>query len=178
MNISHIYLGFLGIGVLGLLISIIFGFEHDGGDIGHDFDVSHDGDHGDSPKIFSLRIIFSFLMAFAIGGGSMYLNEKSLSSQMVVGFLAGVVTAAFVYYLMKFLYSQQGNSNVNSDSFVGQTAVVTVGTTKMGLSQIRINSQGGDELFMAKESNGKELKQNDTVVIEGKIGTTLLVTKQ
>lgn len=177
MNISHIYLIFLGIGVLGLLLSIILGVDHDG-EIGHDLNINPDGDYGDSPKIFSLRIIFSFLMSFAIGGGSMYLLEKSLGSQIIVGVLAGILTSAFVYYLMKFLYSQQGNSNVNSDSFIGKTGIVTIGTTKMGFSQVRINSQGGDELFMAKEANEKKLKKNDTVIVEGKIGTTLLVTKQ
>ena len=59
-----IYFVFLIIGFLGLLSSMIFGGDHDADladgslDSGDTFD--------DSPKVFSLRVIFSFLMAFGI----------------------------------------------------------------------------------------------------------------
>ena len=176
----HIYLGFLIIGALGLLSSLIFGeFSHDG-DIGHDLSGDAHGDSGDadSPKLFSLRAIFAFLMAFAIGGGAMYLSDKSLGAQVIVGFLSGGGTAVLVYYFMKFLYSFQGNSNVDSNTFIGEIGTVTIPTTSTGLCQVKLNTQGANDSFMAQEENSKPLKQHDAVKITGKIGNTLIVSKQ
>ena len=183
MTIEHLYLGFLIIGVLGLLSSLIFGdLGHDGVEIGHDLDGA-DADHGDSgdadsPRLFSVRAIFAFLTAFAIGGGSMYLSGRSLPAQIIVGFGAGIGTAVMVYYIMKFLYSFQGNSNVDSNDFIGQQGTVTVPTTSTGLCQVKLNTQGANDSFMAQEENSKTLKQHDAVKITGKIGNTLIVSKQ
>lgn len=182
MTIAHLYLGFLAIGVLGLLMSLILGeFSHDGVEFHHDIGgMEHGGDsgHTDGPKIVSVRSIFGFLLAYAIGGGSMYLSHKSLGSQALVGVLAGVGTAILIFYFMKFLYSFQGNSNVDSNDFIGKSAVVTIGTTKIGLVQVKLDSQGGDVLFMAQEANSKILSRYETVKVTGKIGNTLLVSKQ
>lgn len=175
-KVHLIYIVFLAIGGLGLLSSLIFGdFDH--GDLDHDFHGGHDGHDADSPKIFSLRVIFAFLMSFGIGGGSMFLADKSLVSQLIVGFLAGIATGAFTYYLMKFLYSFQGNSNLDSGTFIGKNAQVTVETTNSGSCQVKVDSGGGDQLFMAKEKNSEPLKLNEIVKIVGRLGTVLIVEK-
>jgi membrane protein implicated in regulation of membrane protease activity len=177
-KIQLVYFIFLLIGGLGLLSSLIFGLDHDG-DIGGDHDVSgHDGDGSDGPQIFSLRIIFAFLMAFGIGGGSMYLSNRGIGPQIVTGFLSGIGVAVLTFYMMKFLYSQQGNSNINSDNFIGKFAYVTIETAKYGSCQVKVDSGGGDQLFMAKEKNSEFLKQNDTVKIVGRLGNVLVVEKQ
>jgi membrane protein implicated in regulation of membrane protease activity len=181
-KIQFIYILFLGIGALGLLSSLILGeFGH--GDLGgHDFSHDFSGDHGDagdadSPKLFSLRIIFAFLMAFGIGGGSMYLADKSIGVQIITGFLSGVVTAAITYYIMKLLYSQQGNSNLDAADFIGKQASVTVETTNSGSCQIKIDSGGGDQLFLAKEKNSNPVKLHETVKIVGRLGSVLIIEK-
>ena len=177
MTIGHLYLIFLIFGVLGLLSSLIFGdVDADGG-----LDVdSGDTDAGDTdgPKLFSIRVIFAFLLAFGIGGGSMYLSSRGLPGQLLVGFGAGIVTAFLTYFAFKFLYSFQGNSNINSNDFIGKTAVVTIPTTSTGLSQIKIDSGGGDQLFMARELKGTKLSQHDVVKVTEKVGNSFLVTKQ
>jgi membrane protein implicated in regulation of membrane protease activity len=181
MTIVHLYIGFLAIGAFGLLASLIMGeFSHDGADFHHEVGGSADGhgDSTDSPRLFSVRAIFAFLLAFAIGGGSMYLSGKSLAYQIPVGFGAGVATAVLVYYIMKILYAFQGNSNIDSNTLIGTMGVVTVGTTKMGLCQVKLDSNGGDVLFMAQEANSKPLEKFETVKVTGKIGNTLLVSKQ
>jgi len=178
-KVHLIYIAFLAIGGLGLLSSLIFGDFHDGdlhGDFSHDIG-GHDGDQADSPKIFSLRVIFAFLMAFGIGGGSMFLAERGLIGQLIVGFLSGVATGAITYYLMKFLYSFQGNSNLDSETFIGKNAEVTVETTNSGSCQVKVDSGGGDQLFMAKEKNSIPLKLHETVKVVGRLGTVLIVEK-
>lgn len=179
MTIVHLYIAFLAIGAFGLLGSLILGeFSHDGADFHQE--IGEGDAHGDtdSPRLLSVRTIFAFLLAFAIGGGSMYLSEKSLPIQILTGFGAGVGTALFVYYLMKFLYSFQGNSNVDSNDLIGTMGIVTIGTTNMGLCQVKLDTQGGDVLFMAQEANSKALEKFETVKVTGKIGNTLLVSKQ
>jgi membrane protein implicated in regulation of membrane protease activity len=175
-KIQFIYLLFLGIGGLGLLSSLILG-ELGHGDVGgHDLGHGDSGD-ADSPKLFSLRVIFAFLMAFGIGGGSMYLSDKSVGLQIVTGFLSGVLTAAITYYIMKFLYSQQGNSNLDAEDFIGKQASVTVETTNSGSCQIKIDSGGGDQLFLAKEKNSNLVKLHETVKIVGRLGSVLIIEK-
>jgi membrane protein implicated in regulation of membrane protease activity len=181
MTIAHVYLAFLIIGVIGLLSSLIFGdFGH--GDLDHDFGGADGGtdlhSDTDSPKILSLRVIFAFLLAFSIGGGALYLGEKSLGLQLITGFAAGIATAVAVYYLMKFLYSFQGVSNIDSKDFLLKEAVVSVGTTSTGMCQVEVDSTGGDRLFMAKEANGEILTKNDIVKITDRKGSTLIVVKK
>jgi membrane protein implicated in regulation of membrane protease activity len=176
-KIQMIYIAFLAIGAFGLLSSLILGeFGH--GDFGHDFSADgHDGGDTDSPKIFSLRIIFAFLMAFGIGGGAMYLYDKSIGGQIIVGILSGVVTGAITYYIMKLLYSFQGNSNIDSANFIGKEATVTIETTDNGSCQIKLDTGGGDNLYIGKEKNSAFLKKYDIVKIVGQIGNVLIVEK-
>lgn len=177
-KVHLIYIAFLAIGGLGLLSSLIFGEFHGDADFGHEFSADgHDAGDADSPKIFSLRVIFAFLMAFGIGGGAMFLAEKGLGGQLIVGFLSGAATGAITYYLMKLLYSFQGNSNLDSETFIGKNAQVTVETTNSGSSQVKVDSGGGDQLFMAKEKNSAPLKLNEIVKVVGRLGTVLIVEK-
>ncbi|MDD5648852.1 MAG: hypothetical protein PHF86_00300 [Candidatus Nanoarchaeia archaeon] len=176
---GNLYLLFLLLGSLGLLGSLIFGEFHHDFDFHHEIDLGHgDAGHADSPKIFSLRVIFAFMLAFGIGGGILYLNHSPLHLQVITGILSGVVTGLGVWYLMKFVYGFQGNSNVDSDSFIGKIAMVTIETTNSGLAQIKIDSTGGDQLFMAQEMNSKKLERHDKVKITGRVGNTIIVSKE
>lgn len=166
-----VYLVFLLVGGLGLLLSLLLG-EFIG-----DHDISGGDVHGDidNPKIFSLKSIFAFLMAFGIGGGSMSLLGEHLWLQISVAIGVGIVTSLFVFFVMKILYSQQGGISVNSDNFINREAIVTIGTTSTGICQIEIDSYGGDRLYQAKEVDDRILKKNNAVTIVGKTGNTLLV---
>ncbi len=172
-----IYFVFLLIGLIGLLSSLLFG-DTDGidGDLADGIDA---GDSVDgSPKVFSLRVMFAFLLAFGIGGGAMYYSDHGIGGQMIVGILSGAGTGLLTWWLFKVLYKMQGASNVNSDDFVGKTASVTVGTSQAGKAKVRISSFGGPMELVCKEANDKKLKNGDSVKVSGKIGNLLLVTKQ
>lgn len=178
MAIEHIYFIFIIIGIVGLLSSLIFGdFDH--GDLDHDFSGGHDLDSDtDSPKILSLRVIFAFLLAFSIGGGALWLGNKSISAQLITGILSGIGIAAITFYFMKLLYSFQGTSNVDSKDFLLKDAVVTIGTTPYGVCQVEVDTTGGDRLFLAKEFNDEILKKGDLVKVIVIKGTLLIVKKQ
>jgi len=172
-----IYFVFLLVGAIGLLSSLLFGGDDIDGDLA---DGSMDaGDSVDgSPSIFSTRVIFAFLLAFGIGAGAMYYGDHGIGGQMIIGFLAGVGTGAFTWWIFKVLYRMQGASNVNSDDFVGMGGSITVGTSEAGKAKVRVNSTSGPMELMCKEANDKKLKNGDLVKISGKIGTLLLVSKQ
>lgn len=177
-KIQMIYIAFLAIGGLGLLSSLILGEFHGDVDFGHEFSADgHDAGDADSPKLFSLRVIFAFLMAFGIGGGSMYLSEQSVGGQIIVGILSGAATGAITYFIMKLLYSFQGNSNIDAVNFIGKDATVTVGTTNNGSCQVKLDTGGGDDLYIGKEKNSVYLRKYDVVKIIGRLGNVLVVEK-
>jgi membrane protein implicated in regulation of membrane protease activity len=177
-KVQMIYIAFLAIGGLGLLSSLIFGEFHGDADFGHEFSADgHDAGDADSPKLFSLRVIFAFLMAFGIGGGAMFLSEKSIGNQIVVGILCGVSTGAITYYIMKILYSFQGNSNIDAANFIGKEATITIETTNNGSCQIKLDTGGGDNLYIGKEKNSLRLRKYDIVKIIGQIGNVFIVEK-
>jgi len=170
-----IYFVFLIIGFLGLLSSMIFG-----GDEGDLSDGSLDsGDtFDDSPKVFSFRVIFSFLLAFAIGGGGTYYSGGSILTQILVGMGAGLATGAFTWWLTSILYKLQGASNVDSDSFIGMSGDIVIGTTDSGKAKVRLNTTSGPMEFLCKETTDKTLKSGDVVKVSDKAGTLLIVSKK
>lgn len=170
-----IYFAFLLVGIIGLGSSLIFDGDSDGDISDGDFDAG-DTVH-DSPKVFSLRVIFAFLLAFGIGGGAMYYSDRSLGAQILVGIAAGLATGAFTWWLTSILYKMQGASNVNSDNFIGMSGDIVIGTTTGGNCKVRLNTTGGQMELMCKEANDKKLKTGDLVNVSGKIGTLLIVSK-
>ncbi len=92
--------------------------------------------------------------------------------------LSGVLAGAIAFYLMKFLYSFQGHSNIDSNNFIGKEASVTVETTNSGSCQVKVDSGGGDQLYLAKEKNGGKVKQHEIVKVVGRLGNTLIIEKQ
>lgn len=175
MTMLQIYFVFLIVGVVGLLSSLLFDGDADTGDLADGMDA---GDSVDgSPKVFSLRVMFAFLLAFALGGGGMYYGDHGIGGQIIVGLTAGLATGLFTWWIFKFLYSMQGASNVNSDNFVGRTGDIVIGTTSTGKAKVRVSTLSGPLELMCKEANDVKLKSGDAVKISGKIGTLLMVTK-
>jgi len=173
-NMLNIYFVFFGIGIVGLLYSLFFG--GDDGDVGHE--LGEPGDvFDDSPKVFSLRVIFSFLLAFAIGGGSLYYGEKSMLWQILIGFLAGGATGFSAWWLTKQLYKLQGSSNVDSEHFIGGSGEIVIPTTESGKAKVKVSTINGPMELLCKEANGEKLYKSDIVKITGKIGTLLMVQK-
>ena len=170
----EIYFVFLLIGFVGLLSSMVFG--GDDGDLA-DGSMNAGDTFDDSPKVFSFRVIFSFLLAFGTGGGAVYYSEGSILNQILVGLAAGLCTGAFTWWITSILYKMQGASNVDSDSFMGMSGDIVVGTTSSGKSKVRLNTTSGPMEFLFKEADNRILKLGETVKVSEKAGTLLIVTK-
>ena len=172
-----IYFVFLLIGFIGLISSLLFGDTD-----GIDGELSDGIDAGDSvdgsPKVFSLRVMFAFLLAFGIGGGGMYYADHGIGGQVIVGLLSGAGTGLLTWWIFKVLYKMQGASNVNSDDFIGKVGSVTVGTSQAGKAKVKLSTFGAPLELVCKEANDKKLKNGDSVKVTGKIGNLLLVAKQ
>jgi len=174
-----IYLIFAIIGAFVLLISVFGGDHHlELASDAHDIhDVSGDDASNDTPKILSLRTMASFLLAFGVAGIVCVHLEKSLNVQLLSGFIAGIVTVAIVYGIMRIFYSQQGFSSFNISSLIGSNCTVITGTAASGQAMIRVQTPDGAKEYMCKEFLGAKLERNDTVTIKGIQDSIVLVGK-
>lgn len=177
-GIEIMYLVFVLIGVVFLGISLISGgadldLNLEVGD--PDFDISDAEVVTDSPSVFSMRTISTFLLAFGIAGIVTVYNGGGLGAQISAGFIAGFTTAAFYFFVMKGMYSMQGSSNVDSSNMVGSIGTVTTPTTDTGICQVRVNSHVGAHEYTCREVNNKKLKQNQSVKVIQAFGGTLTV---
>lgn len=163
--------------VLSLLGSL-FGGDLDG-DVDVDLNAELD-DLGDvdSPRVFSLRTISAGLLAFSIGGGIMYYNGYGLGVQMLTGIPSALAFGVIMWYVTKFIYSMQSSTDVTMKSLIGKTATVTIGTSKTGTSQVKIDTSNGAKEFIVKEKNNRKLKVTDEVKLSERLGNMFVVEKQ
>lgn len=166
METQILYFIFAGIGIIFLLLSMFGGDFHSdiNFEIGHDFDISNAEVSSDSPKIFSIRSIATFLLAFGIAGLLCVYMHKGIAVQLISGFISGGIVTFLYFLVMKLMYSMQGDSGIETSSLIGKQAVVTTPTTSTGILQVKVLSENGNE-YTAREINGKILKQNETVKI-------------
>jgi len=170
--ILKIYFGIFMIGLLGLMMGWMMG--------GGDAEFDGDGEGGtieDTPKIFSLRIVFTFMLTFAMGAFSMYYSGKEIWVQLLSGFGFALVAASLSWYVMKLLYGQQGNSMADTSQMIGKKGIVTIMTTNSGKAKVRIEMPAGPIELLCKEQDGKKLSVTDSIAVTGKIGALLIVSK-
>jgi membrane protein implicated in regulation of membrane protease activity len=171
-GIVYIVLGVISL--IGLLLPLILGHDHD---FGHDMHFDHAGD-GDHPSIFSIRSICVFLLAFSIAAYASYYTQKPISTQIIFGFLAGLSCGLVAVLLMRAMWNQQGSSMIITSTLHGTSGRVIIGTTRQGVAQIELNTPNGSKDYLCKEKNQKELEPNDTVMVVDSVGDTLIVEKQ
>ena len=167
------------LGGLFLILSIFCGADHDLHlDIGHaDFDVSNANVSVDNVSVVSIRFLATFALSFGIGALIALHSNGGTLYQLVAGFISGLLVTAFYYFIMKIMYSMQGNSSVQSFSLIGKTGIIITGTTEKGLNQVRVATSNGNSEYICHELTGKKLKQNDIVTIVKSEGVILIVEK-
>jgi len=169
ITLANIYLLFIVVGIVGLGYSL-FGGDIETPDIG-------DTGHADGDKIFSTKVIFTFLLSFAMAAGIIYINGHSIFLQILGGTLSGILFGYLVYSFFKFIYKFQGSSNLDTNSLVGKVGTVMLNTTDGGKSQAQFESGFGEQVFMIQEINGQKLKRGDNIRGERVVGGILMVSK-
>lgn len=170
---NYVYFALFAIGFFGLLFSFISGdYDNDTPDVDN-YDLSSDND---APKIFSMRIMFASALAFAIGGSLGLTSGHSIIMQMLYGIISSIIVGYLTYKLMKFLYSQQSNSIVSSNSLIGKSAIVTIPNSNVKtICQIQV--KGFPEELIAINLDGEHFQKGDIVKIIDVIGTRVIVSK-
>ena len=168
-----VFLGIAAVGFLFLMVSLFFGevFEH------FDSALDHDLDHG-GPGFFSTRIISVFITAF--GGFGAIATDQGIGplAASAIGAVSGLLLAAPVYFLARFLYDQQATSETRSQDLVGRVARVVVAIPAGGVGQVRCTI--GEEL-VDKIARGREqeaIAENTPVVVEEVVGETVVVKRR
>lgn len=149
-----------------------FLFGHDGGD----HNLSHPGDHGDIPSIFSPRIISLFLLGFSgMGIIAHYAWGLSAGASCLSGIGSGVVLGGVAYAFICALYKQQANSSVGPADYIGQTARVSSRIPAGGTGEISVTAGGQLRTLLATAANGAEIPEGRTVVITAMAAGTATV---
>lgn len=169
------------LGALYLLSSLVggdaFDVDLDSTDLDMDSDLDVD-DADDSPKVFSLRLMFGGFLGFAIGGGMSYYNGWSLSTQMIVGSLTAIFFGYLAYLLAKMMYNMQGDSSVSMEDVVGKVGIITVRTANTGKAMIKVPTPNGAQEFLCISKDGRiKLNVGETAKVQSRIGTELMVER-
>ncbi len=170
LSAFSVFLAIAAVGFLFLVVSLFFGeiFEHFDGGLDHDFD------HG-GPGFFSTRIISVFITAF--GGFGAIATDQGLGTlaASAIGAISGLLLAAPVYFLARFLYGQQASSESRSQDLVGRVARVVVAIPAGGVGQVRCTI--GEELVdkIARGRESEAIAENTPVIVEEVVGETVIV---
>lgn len=162
------YIIMFGVGFLFLMLSI-FGGDVDGDidlDISDgDLDISDAESGADSPSLISIRTLATLLLGFGGAGWVVMRSGGGTGSQILWGFIVGLVITGLYFLAMKGFYAMQGDSMISAASLIGKEANVTIPTTSTGVVQVKVSTNSGMKEYTAKEKNGKKLGMNDTVKI-------------
>ena len=178
LNMMYIIFAIIGVVLLGISI---MGGDADGDldlDVGDsDFDISDAEVSVDSPSVFSIRTLATFLLAFGLAGIVCIQGDKGIGLQLIWGFASGLFISALYFLVMKLMYSMQGSSMTDAKSFIGREAVVSIPTTESGVGQVRVMTGNGNFEYTCREKDGKKLEQNEVVNVLSSGSGTLVVEK-
>lgn len=179
--IVFISLAFLGFTFL--LISAIFGGDHDAGD--HDIgdDVDGEFDHGDDivvhagPSPFSVRVIAVFLTTFGAAGAIARHCDMSLPWSTAIGTAAGAVAGWIALMLLRFSYAQQATSSVNGSEMVGMIAEVKTAIPAVGVGQVSVVVKSQRFYQIARCKGGIQIEEGTPVKIVEYLGDCVIVER-
>jgi len=159
-----------GIGFVLLVANLIFGGDTDH-DAGHDFDHDHAG-----PSILSVRMISLLMVGFGCGGyGIRATTDASMLLSTFAGFAGALVVGLVGYALLRVFYSSQASSTVTDEDIVGHEAMVLDSVPKDGVGQISCTVRGREITYMARSSDGRQIKKGARVRVVRKSGAQVTV---
>lgn len=179
------FLVFLGLAIGGLVclgFAAIFGGHHDG--FGHDHDIGHGADHGDSeqgsaPSFLSPRVFFAFLTGFGVAGAIATVYEAGAALATSIGFIPGLVMATVAWAIGYYLFKEQSNSSIRPGQVVGASGTVVTTIYAGGVGEINVSVNGQIVPYMAMaEDNGGSIQQGTRVQVVRDLGDRVTVKKE
>jgi len=164
-----IFATIFGIGFLILVISLIFGTDHD-------FDVDADADAGHGHGIFSVKLVALLLVGFgATGFGARSTTDWSMFKCSMAGVGGAAIVGLIGWVILRAFYASQESSTVNDEDIIGQTAnlIDAIGENQNG--QIACIIRGREFTFLARSTDGKAIKRGTPVKIIAKTASVVTV---
>ena len=173
-----IFIALAVVGFLFLLVSAIFGGDHDvgGHDISHDVDASHDVVQG-GPSPFSLRVISIFITAFGAAGAIAALLHAPAWAIILIATVSGLLMGAIALVLLRFCYGQQSTSSVDADEMVGQMGQVKTAIPTSGVGQVSVVVKSQRFYPIARSKGGEEIEEGAAVKIVQYLGDMVIVER-
>ena len=166
------------VGFLFVLVSAIFGGDHDvgGHDFSHDVDTGHDVVHG-GPSPFSLRVIAVFITTFGAAGAIAMRIGFVWWVATIIGGVSGLVTGALALLMLKFSYAQQATSSVDANEMVGTLGQVKTAIPVGGVGQVSVIVKSQRFYPIARSKGGDEIEEGASVKIVQYLGDVVIVER-
>lgn len=174
MDLMTVYLICASVGVIFLVLSLVFGGDHDVG-THMDHHSMGDGHGGDSINLFSVRSITAFLATLgAIGALCLYYGMGNTPS-LLVGAGAGLLMAFVAAKTMQMAMKQQISSTLSISDFVGVVGTVTTPIPAEGVGEVEVVLGGQRKHFTASSQDRTPIGQNASVTVISAAGGNLVV---
>jgi len=179
--IVFVSLAFLGFAFL--LISAIFGGDHDTGD--HDIGADADGDFDDGhdvvvhegPSPFSVRVIAVFITTLGAAGAIARHCGVSYPWSTVIGTVSGIAAGWVALMLLRFSYAQQATSSVNGSEMVGMVGEVKTAIPSAGVGQVSVVVKSQRFYQIARSKGGLQIEEGASVRIVEYLGECVIVER-
>ncbi len=166
---------FVIIGLVGfffLIVSALFGGDHDGG-LDHDHDIGHDV----GPNPFSLRIISLFLTGFGATGAIGQSYGLGYPVSAAIGVVSGAIMGYAGYSLIHMFMRQQASSTVSDEDMVGILGQVSVAIPAGGLGQVEVLVRGKRHYPSARALREEAIAEGAQVKVVRCAGNQVVVEK-
>ena len=168
-----IFASIFGVGFLTLLLSLIFGGDHD---IDVHGDIDTDADHG--PSIFSAKMIALAMVGFgAVGFGMRGTYNWSMFQSSMAGVGGALVLGIIGWIILRAFYASQASSTVSDSDIVGTNGNVIDAIGEKDYGQIICVVRGREMTFMARPADAKPIARNTPVKIVSKSGPVVTVSR-
>lgn len=168
------FLTIFGVGLGITLLSLVFGGDHDHGDMGHA--DGHDGDDGNQgPGLFSIR----GLSLFATGFGGIGLLVMQMTNQVLTASISGAAFGFVFAFLgitvMRALIRQQASTMIQPASFNQIVGEVSTTIPEHGVGEVRLTVEGTTMTKTASSVSGRRIPTGSLVRVVRAAGGTVAV---
>ena len=159
-------------GVIFLIISAVFGGDHEVGshEISFEHGLDHDVDHGydaaGGVSPFSMRVIAIFLTSAGAVGAICRYYDLSYAMSAFLGVVGGFIFGALGWQILRLFYRQQASSTVTSEDLTkADFAEVKTAIPASGIGQICVIVKGQRQYLPARAQDGNPVEEGASVKI-------------